>query len=581
VSEPVKPSTGAPGAPAGNQPGPVAGASVGVWPSLLSYARRIVQIFTVVLRQVFTGLRRKRKGLPLEGPDLVREGLEAIGGSFVKFGQILSLQVDTIPREYCDALLRLLDSVPTCSSAEVRGVFADEFGMLPEALYGEFDYQAIASASIGQVHRARLKDGSKVAIKVQRPGVHADFHRDVVLMRLFVWFIFAFKIRSMYFMRDPVRELSTWTNDELDYRREAAHANLLANNAIHSATERIPKIYWELTTSRVLTMEFMEGPSVANYLKMLDRGDAEGLERLKQSGFRGEVFSANVISNFLRDAFRNGVFHADLHPANLLILADNVVGYVDFGIVATLTPEARRKQIELTLAYASGDAESIYREFLNICTPTKDADLDGMRRRIRELSHTWYEEPAVGGQVKFRVSVTAAMMDLLSICRFYGVLVDREMIKYIRSTFLVDGLVTRLAPGFDLAKQLRDLVEEYLYDEARRRVFSQAGTLSLLTDMAIWLKSGPGAMLRALDLFERRQIKLRSTVQKNKDHDGSLRAKAMAATAVWVISILFLAMCGGIPSWKSAPFFASITAIFVTSWTLWMLLLLRRLATRS
>ena len=94
--------------------------------------------------------------------------------------------------------------------------------------------------------------------------------------------------------------------------------------------------------------------------------------------------------------FETACFHADLHPANLLILADNVVGYVDFGIVATLTPEARRKQIELTLALPAGDAEAIYRDFLNICTATKDADLEGMRRRIHEFAHIWYEEPAVG-----------------------------------------------------------------------------------------------------------------------------------------------------------------------------------------
>ena len=561
-------------------PSGYAGASVGIFASLVSYARRIVQIFTVVLRQLFTLGRRKWKGQPLDGPNLVREGLESIGGSFVKFGQILSLQVDTLPIEYCNALLRLLDSVPTSTSEEIIGVFREEFGRPPEELYAGFDYVAIGSASIGQVHQARLPDGTKVAIKVQRPGVQADFYRDVVLMRLFVWCVFTFRIRSLYFMRDTVRELSTWTKDELDYRREAAHANLLAINAVGSATERIPKIYWDLTTSRVLTMEFMEGPSVSHYLKMIDRGDTEGLARLRQSGFDGETFSANVISNFLRDAFRNGVFHADLHPANLLILADNVVGYVDFGIVATLTPEARRKQIELTLAFASGDAEAIYRKFLNICTPTRDADLEGMRRRIREFARTWYEEPTVGGQVKFRVSITYAFIDLLSILRFYGVLVDREMIKYIRSTFLVDGLVTRLAPGFDLAKQLRDLVEEYLYDEARRKVFSQAGTLSLMTDVTIWLKSGPGAMLRALDLFERGEIKLRSTIQKKQDKDVGLRTKVLAAAAVWAFSILFLALCGGIPSWKSSPFFATITAIFVTSWTLWMLLLLRRLATR-
>jgi ubiquinone biosynthesis protein len=548
--------------------------------TIADYLNRLFQIFGVLFTQLSKVAIRRFRHEPVEGPLLLREGLEKAGGTFVKFGQILSLQVDTLPREYCDALMGLLDRVPTVGSEQVRAVVQAEFGMPPEAVYAEFDYKAIASASIGQVHRARLHDGTPVAIKVQRPGVHKDFHRDVLVMRGFVSLIFLFRVKKLYFMRDPVRELATWTRDELDYRREAAHCDLLAENAAGSTTERLPKIYWNLTTSRVLTMEFLEGPTVSTYLKYIERGDEEQLAKLRANGFVPSVFSNNVISNFLSDAFRYGVFHADLHPANLLILPNNVVGYVDFGIVASLTKEARRKQIELTLAYATGSPEAIYREFLNICVPTHEADLEGMRQRIAEMAKTWYVEPAIGGRVRFRISVTAAMMDLLTVCRDYGVLIDREMIKYVRSTVLVDGLVSLLSPGFDIAGVLRDLVEEYLVDEASRKVFSRAGALSMFTDLAIWMKRGPTSMLRSLDLFERREIRLRSASSSKEGKEDALRRKAFVAGAVWMFSILFLVLAGGLPSWKTAPYFAAITAIFVTSWTLWMLLLLRRLAAK-
>jgi ubiquinone biosynthesis protein len=547
---------------------------------IIDYLKRLFQILGVMLGQLWKLGRRRLNHQPLDGPHLLREGLEKAGGTFVKFGQILSLQVDTLPRAYCEALMGLLDRVPTASRQEVLEIFMGEFRMAPEALYAKFDYLAIASASIGQVHRGALADGAPIAIKVQRPEVHKTFHRDILLMRGFVWVIFLFRIRNLYFMRDPVRELATWTRDELDYRREAAHCDLLAANAAGSATERLPKIYWDLTTSRVLTMEFLEGPTVSTYLKYVDRGDEEALAKLRAAGFVPSVFSGNVISNFLRDAFRFGVFHADLHPANLLILPGNVVGYVDFGIVASLTPEARRKQIELTLAYATGSPEAIYREFLNICMPTPDADLEGMRLRIAEMSRTWYVEPAIGGRVRFRISVTAAMMDLLNVCRDYGVLIDREMIKYVRSTVLVDGLVSLLSPGFDVAGALRALVEEYLIEEASRKVFSKAGALSIFTDLAIWMKTGPTGMLRSLDLFERRELRLRSSGKTSAGKDYSLARRAFAAAAIWAFSMLFLVLAGGLPSWRTAPFFATVTALFVTSWTLWMLLLLRRLATR-
>ncbi len=547
---------------------------------IFDYAARMFQIFGIMFRQLTRlGLRRFRHQ-PLDGHLLLREGFEKAGGSFIKFGQILSLQIDTLPRIYCDALLGLLDNVPTANADQILRIFEAEFGSGPDKLFLSFDYTAIASASIGQVHRATLHDGTQVAVKVQRPGVRYDFQRDVVLMNGMVHVIMFLGIKTLFFMRDAVRETGAWTQDELDYRREAANCNLLANNAETSTTERIPTIYWNLTTSRVLTLEFLQGPSVATYLKYMDNGDQTAISTLRAAGFKPEVFSRNVISNFLSDTFRFGVFHADLHPANLLILDNNTVGYVDFGIVATLTPEARRKQIELTLAYATGSGDAIYAEFLNICTPTPDADLDGMRRKIVQMCKTWYEEPAPGGQARFRVSVTWAMMDLLSVAREYGVLVDREMIKYIRSTILVDGLIQRLAPGFDIAESLRKLVEDYLFEEARKRVFSAAGGLSMLTDLAIWLKTGPSAMMRALDLVERRQLRLRSSVEFEQDKDEHLRARAMAAGVVWAFSILFIALSGGLPSWRTAPFFATITALFVTSWTVWMLLLLRRLNSR-
>src|SRR5258708_36811891 len=163
----------------------------------------------------------------------------------------------------------------------------------------------------------------------------------------------------------------------------------------------------------------------------------------------------------------------DEQTANLMIPHNNVVGSGDSGLGATLTPQARRKQIELTLAYASGIPEAIYEGFLKICMVGSEADLPGMRRKIEDYTHDWYAEPSVAGRVRFRVTVTKTMMDLLQIARQYAVLVDREMIKYIRSTILADGLVSRLAPGVDMASVLRRVVEEYLAAEARDKVFSK------------------------------------------------------------------------------------------------------------
>ena len=550
-------------------------------PSIFSYLSRVLEVLRVLLRLGLPVLWRSLRGQPSGAPEALRQALETLSGSFIKFGQILSLQIDTLPRDYCDSLLRLLDQVPPFPLEQVDQVFREELKCSPQELFTEFDYEVLASASIGQVHKARMKDGSPVAIKVQRPGIRSIFERDTILLRAFVRVVFFFRIQSLYFMRDPVRELSTWTQDELDYRREGSYAALLGENAVHTPSERVPKIYWELTTARILTMEYLDGPSVSAYLRMVESNDRESLARLRARGFEPKVFSANVISNFLSDAFRYGVFHADLHPANLLILPNNVVGYVDFGIVATLTPEARRKQIELTLAYSSGNPEAIYEGFLNICIASPDADLAGMRRKIEDFTRQWYHEPAVAGRVRFRVTVTKTMMDLLSICQHYGVLVDREMIKYIRSTILADGLVSRLAPDVDLARILRDVVEGYLALETRRRIFSRGGALAMLADLTIWLQSGPAGILHALNLFERRQFRIRAGVDSEPDQNAGLRLRVVTAAIIWGVSALVLGLFAGARFWSSPTFPAILAGSFLALWTVWLLRLLQRLNVRA
>lgn len=510
------------------------------------------------------------------GPDRMRMALEQMSGSFLKFGQILSLQVDTLPREYCDALLDLLDRVPPFSGESVKKIFQEELGSPPEDLYAEFDYSPLAAASIGQVHRAVLKDGTQVAVKVQRPGIRGIFTRDAVLMNVFVKVVFAMRLKTLYFMRDPVREFNEWIQDELDYRIEADYARMLEKNATQTPTEKVPTICWDLTTERVLTMDFLEGQSVREYLRNRDQGATEQLSALRRIEFDPPVFVSNVIRNFVSDALRFGVFHADLHPANLLILEGNRVGYVDFGIVGHLTPEARRKIIQMTLGYVRGENDEIFSSFMAVSEITPDADLEGFRRELEKLSRRWYREPPVAGRPQFGRSLTVLMIDLLTMCRSFGVLPRREMIKYIRSLFLADGLVSRLAPGLDYGPHLRELCEEYVMEEAQRKMFSSRAGLPVLADVVGWLQTGPGGLLRALDLLERRELPLRVKLA-DSDGGGTAMRGVFWAVVGWLAVVATLLVhwdavsrspwsAGGILVWT-----------LTTAVTAWLLAILWRL----
>lgn len=547
--------------------------------SQLQYLHRALQVGWVCLRNLIEILLHRLRGRRVvSGPQRLRLLLEELGGSFLKFGQILSLQIDTLPLEYCDALLNLLDRVPPFSREGVRRVFQDERGSAPETLFAQFDYKPLASASIGQVHRAVLHDSTPVAVKVQRPGIREIFRRDAVLLNLFVRIVFLLKIRSLYFMRDPVREFNEWIQDELDYRREAAYAEVLRRNAQETRTEAVPRIHWHLTTSRILTMDFLEGYSVLEYLRLRDERDEQRLAELDRLGFDPPKFISNVIGNFLSDAFRFGLFHADLHPANLLILKDNVVGYVDFGIVGHLTAEARRKQIHLSMAYARGRADEIFSAFLSVSTFTEGVDLAGFRRELEQRSRQWYREPAIGGVPHLSRSLTVAMFDLLALCRTYGLLVDREMIKYIRSLILVDGLVSRMAPGLDLAPQIRRVCEDFFAQEAQGRIFSRGAALAFLADLSGWLLAGPGRMLHTMELMERRQIRLRTRSVTSSDRFDALRTRAVVLAAIWLsVAIVLLTGWRGMTP-GGGMLGASLLIGFWGGWTIWLLKLLRRLA---
>jgi ubiquinone biosynthesis protein len=421
-----------------------------------------------------------------------------------------------------------------------------------------------------------LRDRRKVAVKVQRPGIRDIFTRDAVLMKYFIKLIFLFRIRTLYFLRDPAKEFNDWIQDELDYRTEAHYARLLERNSRETPTEQVPCVDWELTTERILTMDFLEGKSVREYLRVRDETREEPSKVLGEIGFDPPVFVSNVIQNFVSDALRFGVFHADLHPANLLILRDNKVGYVDFGIVGHLTPEARRKIIQMTLGYVRGQNDEIFRSFMAVCELTDHADPEGFRRELEKLSPRWYREPAITGRPQFGRSLTILMIDLLTLCRSFGILPRREMIKYIRSLFLADGLVSRLAPGLDYGPHLKALCEEYIMEEAQRKMLSNRASLPAMADLAGWLQMGPGSMLRSLDMLERSELPLRVRLVDSGPADQTGH-KAFWAVVAW------LAILGGtVFNWETlatAPTSVPALACFglLGAFTAWALSILWKL----
>jgi ubiquinone biosynthesis protein len=449
---------------------------MGCWSNL----RRIAHIAAVLVRHLLAymiGARLARwpwlaRRLPsgtLPGPERLRIVFEEVGGTFIKLGQMLALQPDILSLAYCNALFKLLDRITPFAFEEAEKIFNEQFGKRPTEIFERFNPQPLATASIGQVYVAYLGE-RKVAVKVQRPSVKEDFAGDIRLMTGMIRLIQRLRLKPLYWLIEPLSEFVAWTREELDFRVEARYMERLRRNAQDNAQEYVPAVFWEYTTHCILTLEFLEGVTILNYLRALETSDGLAIQRLRKQGFDPERFAQNIIDNFLRDAFQHGMFHADLHPANLMIMPHSIVGYIDFGITGVISSYMRQHLVALTLAYARGDLDGMFTAFFKVSALDADADTAGFRRGLQTLSGEWYVME--GKQRRLLKNITLVMLDLLKLSRQTGVWPERDVIKYIRSAIAIDGLITRFAPTFDVGQYLEMVCKSYLTWHGRQELFA-------------------------------------------------------------------------------------------------------------
>jgi ubiquinone biosynthesis protein len=338
-----------------------------------------------------------------------------------------------------------------------------------------------------------------MAVKVQRPGVEIDFGNDIRLMKAMIVLIRTLSLRKLQWLIAPTSEFVAWSAEELDYRNEARYATELGRYAVRNPIQRVPAVDARYTTRRTLVAEFLEGATLLDYLRARERGDEVLLRRVEARGFDRERFAANLISNFLGDAFRYGIYHADLHPANLMILPDNVVGYIDFGITGLMSRYSRRHLVAMTLALAEGDLDTMYFEYLKITSHDATSDLPGFRAELERHAEAWYV--TVDGERRLGSKITRIFTEMLQLSRQSNVMPERDIVKYIRSAIAIDGLLARFEPGFELGTHLAESCNRYLKWEERAHLVTSQHLLEWSTAASRLLYDGPA---RASQAFARR-----------------------------------------------------------------------------
>lgn len=482
------------------------------------------------------------KAAGLSGPERLRTLLEDLGGTFVKFGQMLALQPDIVSLEYCNALFQLLDRVAPFPYSEVERIWREEVGRPLAEVFESVEREPLATASVGQVHVAWYR-GEKVAVKVQRPNVEFQFGSDIRMMVAAVRLIQVLRLGYLEWLVEPMTEFIGWTREELDYRYEARYGERVRQYAETNPVQVVPRVYTELTTRRTLVADFLEGATLVSYLRAREEGDEVKIRRLEPTGFDRKRFAANVIDNFLGDAFRNGIYHADLHPANLLLLKDSVVGYIDFGITGVMSRHGRRHLVLMTLALAEGDMDRLYEQFREIAAYNPEAAPEVFRQGLDRLAEDWYTE--TGGVRRMKVNFTRIMGDMLTLSRKTGLLPERDIVKYIRSAIAIDGLVTRFEPDFDVGEYLVEACSRFLAWQGRREKFAPDKLLDAASAGGKLWRDAPAKGSQVLDRLVAGELPATVAPPAAADGEG-LRSRALQLGAA-MLAVALLTAASGAP----------------------------------
>jgi predicted unusual protein kinase regulating ubiquinone biosynthesis (AarF/ABC1/UbiB family) len=473
--------------------------------TLLRHPRRVGRVLAVFFALFIAPALHLPGADSRPGPVRLRLAFERLGGAWVKLGQMLALRYDLLPVAYCDELFRLLNQVAPFGYDEVRAIIREELGVEPEVAFASFERTSFAAASIGQVHRAVLHNGEAVAVKVQRPRIRETLQADIDLMYAVTWLLDWTRLFGATGSREVIDEFARWTADELDYLVEARQAVLLHEHAKGDRYERIARVYRDYTTSRVLTTELIEGIPLVEIMIAKRDGDQAYLRKLAASGHDLDRIIRHLDWNMLNQVFVFGYFHADLHPANIFVLEDDAIGYVDFGIVGQLPNRVRASLTRYSWLLFRGEVEGAVRELMRWLAPTAATDASKAQWQLIRV-HQAFLYDAIADRAKQTVAAPGPIpehrenpysrlaVDILDTIRDQRLTLSPSIVGYLKMLVTLGALRHQLAIDYDLAENVRRFV---------RRLARQQGVSLMDPRMALdRLYAGAGRVQRALDFLE-------------------------------------------------------------------------------
>ena len=450
-----------------------------------------------ILKTVFKALLKSK----LTKPQRLKLFFEESGGAFIKLGQILALRRDFLPAEYTLELLKLLNNMPAAPFSEIHKIFIKETGEPVGKFFSSFDDEPIGSASIAQVYKALLPNGEKVAVKIRRPGVEKVFEADFLIISFLAAIIDLLNLFSSLSVKEVAGDFIRWTKRELDFRHESNNAVAFLKYSQGTPATVIPKQYQEYTSEKVLIQEFIsDGVSVLDVVL-----GKHSREQLMEKGINPDQMALYLIKDGMRQYFIDGFFHADPHPANLIILPgdenspDGKLAYLDFGIVGEAEKENRLILLKFVYAISIKDIEMTAKHLLEYgkknfkyeisfyfrVEPKKQKIVDKIVEKIeeiiisrfkievQEIMRPWFEaEKDDKADLKNRSS-SLVFLKLVKKAEKYGIHFPLDILLFFRGLAIDDMVALQISPQFDIMKAMESFFAEHSVEEIESTVRNQ------------------------------------------------------------------------------------------------------------
>lgn len=456
----------------------------------------------------------------VSNPKRALEAIQELGPTFIKFGQILSTRPDIMPQEYIDEFQSLQDQAKVLSFHEVEEVLIEEFGSDWKSFVHTFDEHPLASASIAQVHRAVLKDHTPVVLKIQRPEIDSLIRSDLnILLFILERALVEFPELRLFDPKGMFQEFRRSLLQELDFSSEFKHLERFAKNFQNTPIVRVPKAYTELSSSRVLCMDFFE---------------AVGIRHAREKGYDMERVGENYLEVAYSMLFRHGFFHGDLHPGNILVFEDCTLGLLDCGMVGFLSEEMKDTLAGLIYSLYRGDHRMVAKLFYDLSIKEERVDFGRFEQDAMEAAELHWT-----GESFQDMDIGAFLMDISFRAMRHKVRAPPSYTMFFKGVMTTEGLAKALLPEVDPLKAAQPFVEELVRNRWQPAKLTEVGTYNLLS-YANLMRRLPISFGQLLDDFDHQRFRIHVEQQTNLAERKSNNRVQFWKMVLWVSTLWML-----------------------------------------